>query len=97
MTSDLPPFFRQEPEILRSIANARIDWVLANPHMSAWLKAALISAEGLDPVAIQNDIEMLRHLIAMRANAEIEIALGRSTLVEEAGECRSSAGSETAD
>jgi len=75
MISQVTPFARQEPEILRSLANARIEWVLNHPHMSDWLKAALRSAQGLDPTAIQNDIEMLRHLITLRANAEVEIRL----------------------
>ena len=78
MSRQVTPFARQEPEILRSLANARIEWVLNHPHMIDWLKAALRSAKGLDPVAILNDIEMLRHLITLRANAEIEIAVGQA-------------------
>lgn len=73
------PIVRQEPEILRSIANAHINWVLDHPHMSPWLKETLRSAQGLDPVALQNDIEMLRHLIGLRANAEVEIAVNHAT------------------
>lgn len=79
MRSEVTPFARQEPEILRSLANARIEWVLNHPHMSDWLKAALRSAQGLDPTSIQNDIEMLRHLITLRANAEVEIAMSIAT------------------
>lgn len=70
---------RQEPEVLRSVANARIDWVLNHPHMSDWLKAALRSARDLDPIAVQNDIEMLRNLFALRTSAEVELMLSRAT------------------
>ncbi|WP_231621641.1 hypothetical protein [Sphingomonas sp. 37zxx] len=66
---------RQEPEVKLSIADARIAWVLNHPHMSDWVKQALRSADGLDPIALQNDVEMLRHLIAPRAEAQIEIAV----------------------
>lgn len=66
---------RYEPEILRNLAKARIAWVLDHPDMSDWLKQALRSAMLLDPVAVQNDIEMLRHLMALRASAEVEIAV----------------------
>ncbi|MBP2277654.1 MULTISPECIES: hypothetical protein [Sphingomonas] len=83
MIPRVTPFARQEPEILRSRANARIAWVLNHPHMSDWLKAALRSAQALDPIAIQNDIEILRHLITLRVNAEVELALSRSST----GEC----------
>lgn len=80
MTQPAHAVVRQEPEILRAIANARIDWVLRHPGMSNWLKGALRSAASLDPLAIQNDVEMLRHLIALRASAEAETALAPSTL-----------------
>ena len=83
MNQQVTRFARQEPEILRSLANARIEWVLNHPHMSDWLKAALRSANGLDPVAIQNDIEMLKHLITLRANAEVEIVLSIATTSDE--------------
>lgn len=73
------PVVWQEPEVALAIAEARIDWALNHPQTSDWLKAALLAAQGLDPVAIQNDVEMLRHLIAQRATAEIEIAMSRAT------------------
>jgi hypothetical protein len=43
--------------------------------MSAWLKQALRSANGLDPIGLQNDVEMLGHLIVPRSQARIEIAM----------------------
>lgn len=79
MKSDMLPFVRQEPETTLAIAEARIEWALHHPHLSDWLKAALRSAKGLDPIAIQNDVEMLRHLIGMRASAEIEITMNHAT------------------
>ena len=78
MNREMASVARQEPEILRSVANARIDWVLNHPHMSDWLKAALRSARELDPVAVQNDIEMLRNLFALRATAEVDLMLSRT-------------------
>lgn len=75
MNSKATRVARQEPETQRSLANARTEWVLNHPHMSDWLKSALRSANGLDPVNIQNDIEVLRHIITLRANAEVEITL----------------------
>ena len=58
-----------------AIAEARIAWVLDHPAMSDWLKQALRAAEGLDPTALQNDLEMLRHLITPRSQAQIEISM----------------------
>lgn len=56
-------------------ADARIAWVLDHPHMSDWLKGALRNAEGIDPVVLQNDVEILRQLLIARAQAQIEIAM----------------------
>lgn len=67
--------FRREHENMLSIADARISWVLEHPHMSDWLKQALRTADGLDPIALQNDVELLRHLIVPRSQAQIEIAM----------------------
>ena len=66
---------RQELENELAAADARIAWVLDHPQVSDWLKAALRTAVGLDPVRLQNDIEMLRQLIIARAQAQIEIAM----------------------
>lgn len=71
---------RQEPEIQLAIADARIAWVLDHPHTSDWLKQALRAADGLDHMAMQNDIEMLRHLIMPRTRAQIEIEIEMSPL-----------------
>ena len=69
---------RQEPEIRLAVANARIAWVLDHPQMSEWLKQALGALEGLDPTELQNDVEMLGHLITPRCQAQIEIRTGRA-------------------
>ena len=66
---------RQEPEIMLAIADARTAWVLEHPHMSDWLKQALRTADGLDPIGLQNDVEMLRHLIVPKSQAQIEITM----------------------
>ena len=67
---------RQETEIMLAAADARIAWVLEHPHMSDWLKQALRTADGLDPIALQNDVEMLKHLVVTRTHAQIEAAMG---------------------
>ena len=66
---------KQEPEIMLAAAEARIAWVLEHPHMSDWLKQALRTADGRDPTALHNDVEMLKHLIMARSQALIEIAM----------------------
>ena len=66
---------RQEPEFVLAGADARISWVLEHPHMSDWLKQALRTADGLDPVGLQNDVEMLKHLVMTRSQARLEIAM----------------------
>ena len=66
---------RQEPEIMLAIADARISWVLEHPYMSDWLKQALRTADGLDPIGLQNDVEMLKHLVMTRSQAQLEIMM----------------------
>ncbi len=65
----------QEPEMMLAVTELRITWVLDHPHISDWLKQALRTADGRDPIAMQNDVEMLRHLITPRTQAQIEIAM----------------------
>ena len=56
-------------------AEIRIAWVLHHPDMSDWLKQALRTAAHVDPVGLQNDVELLRHLVTPKAQAQIEMAL----------------------
>ncbi|MBY0306372.1 MAG: hypothetical protein K2W86_14630 [Sphingomonas sp.] len=70
---------RQEPEIALAAAEARIAWILDHPHMSDWLKTVLRSTEGCDPIALQNDLDMLRHLIMPRVAAQIEIQVSSAS------------------
>ncbi len=67
---------RPEPEIMLAAADERINFILHHPDMSDWLKQALQTAVGRDPVALQNDIEMLSHLLTPRIQAQIEMAIG---------------------
>ena len=67
---------RQRTEIMLAVTDARIAWVLEHPHMSDWLKQALRTADGLDPIALRNDVEMLKHLVVARSQAQIEVAMG---------------------
>ena len=65
----------QEYEITLGVADFRIAWVLDHPRVSDWLKQALRTADGLDPIALQNDVELLRHLIVSRSQARIDGAM----------------------
>ena len=67
--------FRQENEITLAVADSRIAWVLDHPRASDWLKQALRTADGLDPIALQNDVELLKHLIVSRSQAQVESAI----------------------
>ena len=67
---------RQVTEITLAAADAGIAWVLEHPHMSDWLKQALLTADRLNPIALQNDVEMLKHLVVARCHARIEAAMG---------------------
>lgn len=66
---------KPEPEIMLAVAEARIAWVLDHPHMSDWLKQGLRMAAGCDPIALQNDIEILKSLLMSHAQVRIEIAV----------------------
>ncbi len=79
-----------EPEIVIATVRARIAWLLDSPGTSAWLKTALRGVDGQDPISLQNDIELLRLLIAPLAACPIEVSmLPLSTrLVREDAGCR---------
>ena len=83
MPSKIAPVVRPEPEIGLAIAKARIAWALDHPGISDWLKAALRTANDLDPVAVENDVEMLRFLITGRATAEIAVSMRHIGIVPE--------------
>jgi hypothetical protein len=64
-----------EPEAILDVAHARVASLLTNPHVSDWLKDALRAAHGHDAVQLQNDIEILRCVIAPIVGSSLEIAL----------------------
>lgn len=70
-------FVRQEPEVLLAIADKRIEWVLNNPHMSSWIKMVVKSTIDRDPIALQNDLEVLSHLIRARTQAQIAMTIDK--------------------
>lgn len=72
---EMVPELGREHEIMLAVADARIAWVLEHPHISKWLKQALRLADELDPIVLQSDVEMLKHLIILRSQARIEIAM----------------------
>lgn len=54
----------------------RIAWVLDNPAMSSWLKAALRGALEQNPIVVSNDVEVLSNLLRARADAWLQDHLG---------------------
>lgn len=63
----MPPI---DPSNLRQ-AEMRIEWVLAHPKMSPWLKEALRSALDRDPIDVLNELEILAILLRHRSEALI--------------------------
>lgn len=55
-------------------ANAKIASLLQSSNVSSWLKTALRAFDGFDAVMLQNDIEILRSIIAPIASSNCEIA-----------------------
>lgn len=74
------PALCAEPELMLAVTKARIAWVLDHPHTSDWVKHALRGAEGVDPITLQNDVEMLRHLLLPRCQAQIDLAVAGASI-----------------
>lgn len=74
------PSLCAEPELMLAVTKARITWVLDHPHTSGWVKEALRGAEGIDPVTLQNDVEMIRHLLLPRCQAQIDLAVAETSI-----------------
>ncbi|WP_066723146.1 hypothetical protein [Sphingomonas pituitosa] len=75
MRIEIAPSLRvAEPEVELAGIERRVAWVLAHPGTSPWLRAALEAALAEDPVAIANDVEMLRHLLLPRSTAHAILA-----------------------
>ena len=70
---------KREPEIMLEEIKAKIEWVLEHPYMSDWLKAALRDVDGIDPVALQNDVEILRMLSASLVDAQTALCTDKVT------------------
>ena len=66
---------KHEPETVIAITNARIRSLLENPNISDWLKTALRAADGHDPIKLQNEIEILRHVIGPISQTDIDVAM----------------------
>ena len=56
-------------------AERRIEWFLAHPNFSDWLKESLRNALDRDPVDVANDLELLTFLLHPWANARIDEVL----------------------
>ncbi len=50
----------------------QIDWILAHPDMSQWLKDALLSARQRNPIDVLNDLEMLDCILAQWCEASLK-------------------------
>lgn len=48
---------------------SQIDWVLAHPGMSSWLKTTLSSGRERHPIEVLNDLEILNHVLRARCEA----------------------------
>lgn len=66
---------KHEPEILVAITNARIRYLLESPYVSDWLKTARRGADGHDPIKLQNEIEILRHVIGPIFQTDLDVAM----------------------
>lgn len=66
---------QHEPETVSAITKARINQLLDSPNVSDWLKTALRAADGHDPITLQNEIEILRHVIAALARTDHDVAM----------------------
>jgi hypothetical protein len=66
---------KHEPETIIAITNARIKHLLESPHVSEWLKTALRAADGHDPIKLQNEIEILRHVIGPISQTDTDVAM----------------------
>lgn len=76
----------QRQEIDLATANARIEWLLCDPDMSPWLKTTLRTARQRDPIALANDLELLR--CALNPWCELSIQAAASHLGAFANERR---------
>lgn len=56
-------------------AERQIEWVLAHPGMSEWLKNTLRIAYDQDPINLLNDLEILCLLLRSKSHALIDQAL----------------------
>jgi hypothetical protein len=64
-----------------SANSEQIGWVLSCSKISPWLKNALTTARGRDPVDILNDLDILDYLLRTRSNARIRTALEGCTQI----------------
>jgi hypothetical protein len=64
-----------DPALVKS--DEQIDWVLSRPNVSPWVKNALATARGCDPVDVLNDLEVLDFLLRTRSNTWIRSAFGK--------------------
>ena len=66
---------KHEPETVIAITNARIKHLLESPNVSDWLKTTLRAADGHDPITLQTEIEILRHVIGPISQTDLDVAM----------------------
>lgn len=54
----------------------QIEWLIAHPATSEWLKAALRSSSAVPPSSLLNEVAMLSDVLQRRALADIRRDLG---------------------
>lgn len=61
------------PDDLLKTNAERIDWVLAHPQVSPWVKQALSAARDRDPVEVLNELEIVAFLL--RAECKMRLSI----------------------
>ena len=60
---------QQDP--LQNVVEQRMDWLLAHPHVSVWLKTSLTSARERPPLDVMNDLEILECVLRAWCEARL--------------------------
>jgi hypothetical protein len=63
----------EDPALIQT--NEQIDWLLSRSNVSPWLKSALTTAQGRDPVELLNDLSILDCVLRQQCNAQVRSAL----------------------
>lgn len=70
----------EKPNDVLQNHNDHINWFLAHPGASRWLKSALSEARTRDPVELLNDLELLNRLLRPMCETRIRTAFPEDRL-----------------